>query len=379
MPPVSLLIKPASGSCNMRCDYCFYADEMKKRGTSCYGKMSRETLKAVVEKTYAFAEGSCTFAFQGGEPTLAGLDFFQYFIELQQRFNTSSVPTALAIQTNGYALTAEWADFFAKNHFLVGLSVDGIRYTHDAYRRGADGGDTFARVMRTAELFDKYHVDYNVLTVVNRRTAERIGRIYEFYRKQGWRYQQYIACLDPIGEQPGGRPYSLTPDIYGKFLVELFELWYLDLMKGEQPYIRQFENYVGILMGIEPEACDQRGCCSVQHVVEADGSVYPCDFYVSEAWRMGSFLTDSLEKMDRRALQSGFIEASMHPAEECRRCPYALLCRGGCRRNRDAGAGRPGGIVRGLNCFCDSYKYFFERELPKLQDIAKRLRMRNVH
>ncbi|MDR1773015.1 MAG: anaerobic sulfatase maturase [Hungatella sp.] len=369
MPPIQLLIKPASGSCNLRCKYCFYHDEMQKRERQNYGFMSLETLEEIVKKTLAYSERQCEFIFQGGEPTLVGLDFYKKLLEFESKHNMRNIKIMNSIQTNGYQLGEEWAEFFAANNFLVGVSLDGIKYTHDAYRENSAGEGSFGEIMKTLKLFDKKGVDYNILTVVNRRTAERIPRIYEFYKKNNWKYQQYIACLDPFGEPKGSREYSLTPEVYGEFLVKLFDLWYLDLMKGEQPYIRQFENYISLLMGYPPEACDMKGCCSIQHVVEADGSVYPCDFYVMDEYKIGNFLEDSIEEMGSRGLESGFVEASLNRPKECTTCEYAYLCRGGCRRNRQINeAGH-----LGQNYFCLSYKYFFEKTLSRMESIARQL------
>lgn len=369
MPSIQLLIKPASGNCNMRCRYCFYIDEMQNRETSNYGLMSLDTLETLVKRVLAYAESQCTFAFQGGEPTLVGLDFYKRLMEFQQKYNVNNVRISNAIQTNGYAVTEEWADFLAENHFLTGLSLDGIIHTHDAYRLDASGQGTFAKVMNAARLFDERKVEYNILTVVNRKTAERISRIYQFYKKNHWRYQQYIACLDPLEEPCGSHDYSLTPELYGDFLVQLFDLWYLDLLKDEQPYIRMFENYIGILMGYPPESCDQRGCCSIQYVVEADGSVYPCDFYVLDKYRMGSIQENSMEELTENGSRLGFVEASLNTAEACQKCPYGFLCRGGCRRNRQLDQAG----TLGENYFCPAYQKFFQAALPRMEQIAARL------
>lgn len=370
MPPIQLLIKPASGNCNLRCRYCFYADEMEKRETASFGKMSLDTLEQMVKKVLEYSDISCAFAFQGGEPTLAGLDFYRKLLEFEEKYNTKGIAVTNSIQTNGYGLTREWARFFAENHFLVGLSLDGIKYTHDAYRLDSRGEGTFEEIMKTAELFDREKVEYNILTVVNNRTAQRISKIYSFYQKHGWNYQQYIACLDPLGEKKGGREYSLTPELYGDFLTELFDLWYLDLQKGKQPYIRQFENYISILMGRLPEACDQRGVCGIQFVVEADGSVYPCDFYVMEKYRIGNLLEDSIEEIKKKGEESGFVEASKKVPKECQMCRYGFVCRGGCRRNRETDMGGE----LGLSYFCPAYRRFFEHAFPRMRQIAEQLK-----
>lgn len=368
MPPIHVMLKPASGLCNMRCTYCFYADEMKNRSQNDYGIMSFNTLENVVREVLAFAEDSCTIAFQGGEPTLAGLDFYRELLSLERGYNSRKVSIFHTLQTNGYALDKESCSFFAKEHFLIGLSVDGIKATHDAYRKDAAGADTYFHTLEAARMLEAAGADFNVLTVVNGKTAPKIRRIYEQYRRLGFRWQQYIACLDPLGEAQA-QEYSLRPEVYGQFLIDLFQLWHLDLLKGEQPYIRQFENYVGILLGRQPESCEQRGVCSLQTIVEADGSVYPCDFYCLDEYRLGNLNEDSMETILDRLKESGFLQDSVNHTEECQSCPYFFICRGGCRRHREAGEE----ALRGQNRFCKAYKMFFDACLPKLQEIARRI------
>lgn len=369
MQELLLLIKPASGLCNMKCDYCFYCDISNKRDIASYGIMTFDTLEVVVEKALAYADRACTFAFQGGEPTLAGFEFFEHLMELEKKHNVKNIKIYNTMQTNGYAINQKWAEFLGKNQFLVGLSIDGIKATHDKYRHSGDGNDTFLKIMDTAALFQKYEVEFNVLTVVNAKTAVKIRRIYEFYKKNGFNYQQYIACLDPVFEKKGEREYSLTPELYGNFLIELFDLWYLDLQWGRQPYIRQFENYVAIMMGQQPESCEQRGICGVQHVVEADGEVYPCDFYVLDSYKLGNLNAVTFEEIEQKRKEIKFVEKSDNHDEECRNCQYFALCRGGCERQRTdlpLGAGK-------RNYFCKGYQMFFEHSYDRLLDIARKL------
>ena len=287
MPPISLLIKPSSGNCNMKCDYCFYCDEINKRETASYGFMDEKTLKNVIRKTILVSEGSYTLAFQGGEPTLIGIDFFKKVLKFVNQYNKNNLKVNYALQTNGFNINSEWCEFFKANNFLIGLSIDGIKETHDLYRHDKNGCFTYEKAIKTAKLFDKYQVDYNILTVVNNETVKRAKEIYTDYQNKGWNYQQYITCLDPIDEEPGSRKYSLNPTEYGVFLNELFDLWYKDLIKNKQPYIRQFENFVSIELGYWPESCEQRGTCGTQYVVEADGSVYPCDFFALDNYNLG--------------------------------------------------------------------------------------------
>lgn len=369
MPPLQLLIKPASGNCNMRCDYCFYMDEMENREQESYGFMSLETLEMLVKKALEYADSTCSFIFQGGEPTLVGLEFYQRLMELEKKYNTRKIQIENAIQTNGYGMNDEWAAFFAENRFLVGLSIDGICATHNAHRKDAKGKETFARIMNAAQLLEKHGAQFNILTVVHNKIAQKVSRIYQFYKKNGFRYQQYIACLDPLGakEKP---EYSLSAKAYGQFLIELFELWYLDLQKGEQPYIRQFENYISILLGMEPEACDMRGMCSLQQVIEADGSVYPCDFFVLDEYKIGNIYENDFGQLLEKGIRMNFVQNSVPVEEECRVCKYFPVCRGGCGRHRlDEKGSR-----KGRNCFCESYQMFFDAELSKMLEIAEKIR-----
>ena len=362
---MNLLIKPASGLCNMRCSYCFYADEMEQREQKTYGIMSVDTLEAIVKKAIAYSEkdGFVGLTFQGGEPTLAGLPFYRALIRFLDTYNTHRLPVRLGLQTNGYLIDDEWAQFLAKHQFLVGLSIDGTRDVHDFNRTDANGKGTFQQVLRAAELFRKYNVTYNTVTVVTRRNARAVTSIYQFFKKHGMTWQQYIPCLDPLGCYENK---NLTPAQYGQFLCRLFDLWYHDFMSGIYIYNRTFENYVAILMGLEPEECGMCGHCTVQFVLEADGSVFPCDFYVLDGYKLGNFVTDPLEELLDRAAALQFVEDSYRTDEACRACKYFPLCRGGCRRHREP-------FEHGIsarNRFCEAYRMFFDHAADRLVQLS---------
>lgn len=367
MPSLNILIKPASGNCNMTCDYCFYCDEMSKREHSSYGFMSEETLKNVIRKTMPYSDYQITYAFQGGEPTLCGIDFFKKVLDYEKQYNHRGLIVNNALQTNGLGLNEEWCRFFKDNHFLIGVSVDGIRSIHDFYRhQRSDHSSTYDQILHNIQLLDRFQVDYNILTVVTETVAQHAREIYTDYKKRAWFYQQYIECLDPIDETFNQKSYSLQPLTYGKFLTELFDLWYSDYQQSRNVYIRKFDNYISILAGRMPESCEQRGCCGIQIVVEADGSAYPCDFYVLDAYKLGNFNTDRLQSMDDWRKEIRFVEKSMEIPESCRKCRYYFLCRGGCQRSRD--------YIDELhayqNHFCAGYQYFFDHCLERMQKIA---------
>ena len=366
MPALSLLIKPASGNCNMRCRYCFYADELDNREIRSYGKMSVDTMHTIVDKAMEYGDYECTIAFQGGEPTLAGLDFYRDLVAyVTAHENLKKLKIHYALQTNGYLINEEWAAFLGENHFLVGVSLDGIKEIHDRYRLDAAGKGTYQRVISAIRLLEKHQVEYNILTVVTAATARNGQKIYNYFKKNHFGYQQYIECLDPIGEEPGQHEYSLTPEKYGEFLKSMFDAWYLDMRSGTYVYNRYFENLMMIMAGQQPESCNMRGVCGKQWVFEADGSVYPCDFYALDQWRLGNIQENSFEEMDEKRDGLGFIQWSMRQQEDCQKCRWFGLCRNGCRRNREPVTAEH----TNRNYFCKSYQMFFEYAYPRLEEI----------
>lgn len=366
MPPLSLLIKPASGLCNLHCRYCFYADEMAKRETFSYGIMTVETLEVILRRVFDDADGPVSLAFQGGEPTLAGLDFFRSAVALSRQFNSAKLPVSFTLQTNGILLDDQWAAFFAENHFLIGLSLDGFREIHDKYRVYPNGSGTFDVVMEKVELLKRHQVEFNILSVITRQTAGSVRKIFQFFKEHNLSYQQYIPCLDPLNEVRGGHDYSLTTKKYEHFLKTLFDNWYREISQGNAVHNRYFENLVGMLLLQPPESCGMIGHCSEQNVVEADGSVYPCDFYVLDQYRLGNLLTDSFEDIRRRRREIGFIQQSMEVHAACQACQWHPICRGGCRRDRQQSDG-----TLGLNYFCSAYQGFFSYAMPRLEQLAR--------
>jgi len=364
MPPVSLLIKPASSACNLRCAYCFYHDVSQKRTVQNFGMMYLDTLEALVRRAFDEAEGQISFAFQGGEPTLAGLDFYRAFIALVKQYDRKRAKISFAIQTNGTLLDAEWAAFLRENKFLVGLSMDGYKELHDANRVDARHDGTFRTVANAAALLTKEKVDFNILCVVNRLTARHVDRLYSFFKKSGYRWLQFIPCIDDFGTERGGSKHSLTPALYEDFLKSLFDRWYADFMANEAVSIRHFDNWIPMLLGHPAESCGMNGVCTSYFVVEADGGVYPCDFYVLDEWRLGNVHTDTFADLRAGALATRFIQESTPVHEQCQKCEYYRLCRGGCKRDR----------VSGLHFLCEAHKGFFRYVLPRMEMIASALR-----
>ncbi len=372
METLSLLIKPASGNCNMRCRYCFYADVVSARETPNRGVMTPETLETLVRRAFEEATALVSFGFQGGEPMLAGLDFFRMLMALEKRYNARGIQVMNAIQTNGTLIDAEWARFFAENRFLVGLSIDGSRQTHDALRMDARGDDTHARCLKAAKLLTDAGAEFNILSVVTKNFALHPEKAYQFYKKNGFRYVQLIPCLDELGEEPGSHPYSLDAARYGRFLCRFFDLWYDDFIRDDYTSVRMFDNYVRMLMGEPPENCGMAGQCQGYPVIEADGTVYPCDFYVLDEYMLGNVRENTFSDMLSGKVAERFMAPSRAARDECRACPYGFICRGGCRRDREP---TEGGALS-LNRYCEAYKEFFAHALPRMAEIARRMGQR---
>lgn len=366
MPPVNLLIKPASSLCNMRCKYCFYTDVSANRDIPSYGIMSIDTLETVVSRAFEYASGFAGFAFQGGEPTLAGIDFYKDLIELQKKYNKNKIKVHNSIQTNGYQINEEWARFFAENDFLVGLSLDGTQETHDYLRIDTAGRGTYSRVVQAAEILSANHVEFNILSVVNNFVARYPGKVYEQLKK--YKYIQFIACIDRFDEEKN--KFSLTEERYTNFLKQTFELYYRDFMNGHYVSVRNFDNYINILLGRQPENCAMNGFCTCYCVVEGNGNVYPCDFYVLDEWCLGNIKDNSLPEILTSAKAVEFTRSSRFIDPKCKTCRYYALCRGGCRRDREPFSdGYPV-----LNKHCQSYKALFDRCYFKMMEIASSIK-----
>lgn len=382
MKRLQILIKPASGACNIDCRYCFYKAEAKTREHKDLRNMSRETMRLLVERALG-ATDSCLFGFQGGEPTLAGLEFYQDFTAYVEEKRRPGQEVLYTIQTNGIGLDEAWMEFLKTHGFLVGISLDGVRRSHDENRIDYEGNGTFSRVFETVERLKDWGIPFQILCVLNAQTAPRIGAIYRFFLRKGLYGQQYIPCMEPEGEgrrqpnslEPEGegrrRSYSLEPRELAQAMKTLFDLWFEDRLRGIPVSIRQFDNYVEMLAGGEPEACTMYGKCSMQNVVEADGTVYPCDFYAMDGFELGNLRDldfEALAELDEGAGENPFFHEMTKRDDRCGACRWYPLCRGGCKRDcrKESGSWK--------NRYCEAYQEFFSYTIERLEYLAARIR-----
>jgi uncharacterized protein len=362
----SLLIKPASAVCNLDCEYCFYLD----RDADPYKalparRMSEETLERLVDTYLFYSYPQSVFAFQGGEPTLAGLAFFEKLVKLQQQYGRGGQMVSNSLQTNAVLLDQNWCDLFKSYEWLLGVSLDGPEDVNDRFRFNKEGRGTWKRVMQSVELLKKNRVEFNILCVLSQANVERPKELYKFYRSIGIDNMQFIPLAEFDAE---GRPlpFTITPEQYGRFLCEVFELWWPERRKVR---IRVFDNIAEALAGQKPGNCTMHETCDSYVVVEYNGDVYPCDFFVESNWKLGNITLDSWAEIGRRARRYSFASKKTLAHPECQACEYQSICHGGCPKFRHS----PQKRFEDLDYFCQAYKMIFGKSVEPLRAEVTRI------
>lgn len=336
----------------MRCKYCFYRDVAESRAVCSFGIMDEAVSENIIKKALLFADGeSVSFAFQGGEPLLAGLPFFRRFVSCLKAENKKHSPVYLSIQTNGTLINSEWADFFRESSILIGLSLDGD-YKNNRFRVDENDENVFNEVMNAAEILKKHRVEFNILTVLTGSGVDNIDEIYSFFKSKGFRYLQFIPCLRPFGDSSESELY-MTDEQYASYLIKAFRRYVNDRLCGQYTSIRYFDNLLCLFSGGQAEQCGLCGYCMHQFVAESNGNIYPCDFYCTDEWLLGSINDSDFDELAHCEKAISFLKESLKTEEKCKKCSYYPLCRGGgCKRTR---ADRD---------YCEAYKSFFRTCLP---------------
>jgi uncharacterized protein len=357
--PFQLLVKPVGADCNLRCDYCFYlrAGELYPRP----GRhvMAEDVLETMIAGLMRLRFDQSVFAWQGGEPTLAGVDFFRKVVALEQKHGVSGQSVANSFQTNGILIDEEWCRLFRDYNFLIGLSIDGPKDVHDAVRHTVGGRGTWDRAMEAARLMDRFQVAYNILCVVHAGNVGLGADLMRWFIREGFPYLQFIPCLEP------GLKHNVAPGAYGDFLCDVFDCW-----AGEglgKVSVRDFDALVAAALSEPVQLCTYGKKCNNYIVVEHTGDVYPCDFFVYDEWKLGNVMDGPLdgflecEKFKRFARRKYSVPA-------CRGCPWRAMCHGGCQKDR-----RCAGSIERPTPFCAAYKRFFEHAMPRLKVLAKQV------
>jgi len=362
----SVLIKPAGPDCNMACTYCFYLEKSALFSETKTHRMSEDILEETVKQVLRQGETDVSFGWQGGEPTLMGLPFFQKAVELQQLYGKGQ-SVGNGLQTNGLLIDQEWAEFLSEFKFLIGLSLDGPEHIHNRYRLMRNGKGSWSRVVDKAKLLLDKGVATNAITVINDYSVDFPEEIYAFHKAIGLDYMQFIPCLESDPRDPSSvAPFSAPSDKYGRFLCRVFDLW-LDDFDGivATTSIRFFDSLFHIYVDLPAPECTLLKECGVYVVVEHNGDVYSCDFFVDPDWKLGNIMTDRLLDMLNSSTQKRFGQLKASLPKDCLNCAWLRTCRGGCFKDR---LHNPSNAE--LNNFCESYKMFFEHADKRFKELA---------
>lgn len=332
MKNISFLIKPASSSCNLKCRYCFYNDVSEHRQIKSNGMMQTDVMEILIEKACSLIDedGEITFAFQGGEPTVAGLPYFIAFTAFVEKVKKKGQKIHYALQTNAYVVDEQWASFFAKYQFLVGISLDGYKENHDYFRLTNGNKATYKRVLEAIECLRSQKVEFNILTVLSKQLARHPKKLYDFYKEQKFQYIQLIPCL--AGLDVSDDPFALTPQRFASFYKEFYDLWLKDFQANHYISVTLFDNVIPMYADIPPQLCGLLGNCSVQFVVESDGSIYPCDFYVLDQYCGGNIKDMELMDIAQSKPMTTFLREDKQVSTKCGTCNFMNICHGNCKR-----------------------------------------------
>lgn len=404
---VTVMIKPMGAVCNLDCHYCYYLPTMDLYDGQ-EKRMSRTTLEEVFASVLPRFEDRVTIAWQGGEPTLAGLDFFKQAIVFQEKYRRPDQRVEHALQTNATRLDDDWCRFLREHDFLVGVSVDGPPHLHDHYRLDRRGQGSSDAVLRGLRLLQKHRVEYNILCVLNDHNVEHPDEVLGYLLNLGAQHLQFIPAIewDETGDEPMLRPFSPRGEAYGRFMCRVFDKWFDRYRR--QLSIRFFDMVLNQLVYGRTPLCIMDAACHNQLTIEHDGAVFGCDHFVERRWQLGQIgdqtwenpvavngtqrvgvdtgalgrtrlsesgpcetesLNDAwLDRVDEQRLAT-FADRKQHLSAECDECRWKRYCFGGCPKNR------PGrGDAAAPSVLCDGYQMFFEHAMPRLEWLAGFLR-----
>jgi uncharacterized protein len=381
-----IMTKPIGPICNLDCKYCFYLEKENLYRETRNWEMPPAVLERYIQQ-YIAAQPvqEVHFAWQGGEPTLLGVDFFRAVIALQQKYaNGKTIHNAL--QTNGTLIDDEWGEFLAEQQFLVGLSIDGPRELHDCYRVDKGQAATFDRVMRGAGKLKEHQVEFNTLTVVHRKNSEYPLEVYRFLKEIGSGFIQFIPIVERKTQEPDSdglvliqpsferaaevTEWSVEPQAFGNFMARIFDEW----VKKDvgRTFVQLFDVALESWLGLDQSLCVFRRTCGSAMAMEHTGDLYSCDHFVYPEHKLGNITETALQEMVSSAQQKKFgsDKRDLLP-KMCRECDVKFACNGECPKHRFATTpdGEPG-----LNYLCAGYKYFFHHIDPFMRFMAEELR-----
>lgn len=390
MQPFALLVKPAGSDCNLDCKYCFYKNRpaispailrpcsgqacgqglppAQVRGLNGRQRMSDEVLEKLIKDYLEVRLDISSFIWQGGEPTLMGLDFYKKAVELQDKYGMNGQRVINSLQTNAILLDPTWCRFLHESNFLVGISIDGPIELHDYYRTDHSAAGTFEKVVRAIQCGKEHKLDFNTLTLLNDKNVEYPELLFDFLIELGVVYMQFIPCVETNKKTGEIEGFSITPHQYGEFLCRLFDRWCA--YGTDKVIVRDFESFIISCADLHHTMCTYSDRCDQHIVIEHSGEVFCCDFFVEPRWRLGNIMETPIAELMRTDIKRSFATAKQNVANKCLVCRYLPFCRGGCLKHR---AVFDDGSFDRESYFCQGYRKFFEHALPTFMQLGARL------
>ncbi len=363
----TLLIKPVSAVCNLDCKYCFY-----KRAINVFEKkdsyvMSNDVLRNMIGKYLGLGFRENAFGWQGGEPTVAGLEFFEKVVKFQMELGSSGQIVSNSIQTNGVLIDDNWGEFLHTYKFLIGLSLDGPEYIHNHYRVDYENKGSFKKVMQAADYFVKHNVEFNILTVLTEFNYDKAEDIYDFFIKNGFRFLQFIPAFEVDENTNKIRDFTIKPSHYLKFLKDLFDIWY---ERGfPDVSVRTFDSILSYYVDKRQLICPFMERCNSYVVIEHNGDVFSCDFFVYKEWKIGNIIENTFEDIRESKKYLRFANMKAEINERCKTCKWLELCHGDCTKFRIFQNRSP----KSLSYFCPTWKEFFQYTNSRFKKLAKKV------
>ncbi|MGE8081686.1 anaerobic sulfatase maturase [Peribacillus loiseleuriae] len=371
-----ILAKPSGPICNLDCHYCFYTEKEALFSGNSRFKMSEETLEEFIRQYIQSQDvEEIPFVWQGGEPTLMGLEFYKMVVELQKKYGKGKRITN-SLQTNGTLLNEEWCEFLKEHDFLIGLSIDGPEFIHDHYRVDRGKKPTFHRVLNALHLLNKHRVDFNVLVCVTKYSSDYPLEIYQFFKSEGVKFIQFIPIVERIPNfqaiglklrhatppsvdemevQQEVSPWTVESEKYGEFLIAIFDEWIRNDVG--KVHVMNFEQSLTSWLGLPSTSCIFAETCGKAAIVEHNGDVYSCDHFMYPEYKLGNIFNDTFEKMMDSSKQREFGKKKKTSLPKyCQTCEVRFACHGECPKHRflQTPDGEPG-----LNYLCAGYKKYF--------------------
>ena len=370
MKPFSLLIKPSGPDCNLDCKYCFYSHKSSLFGKSTH-RMGDDVLDRLIKDYLSLNFPVSSFAWQGGEPTLMGLDFYKKVVELQKEYGQDGQAVSNALQTNGVLLDEEWCRFLCEYQFLVGISLDGPKDYHDFYRLDHAGNGTFDKVMVAIKTCRRHKVEFNILVLLNNKNVIAPDELFDFFTGLKIKYLQFVPCVEKDMKTGQIADYSITPQQYGEFLCRIFDRW--NEYGPEKLSIRIIDSMLNYLVHGRHTNCTFNRKCEDYIVIEHNGDAFCCDFFVDQQHNLGNIIDSPIKELVRNDKKLRFASLKNKIHNKCLICRHDRLCNGGCLKDRimtSDGFANP-------SYFCQGYKTFFDHAVGKLSQFAAEIASNN--